>query len=81
MTKGFVEKWETVAYYKSEFQTATGVGTSDCEVQVGFGGQRWFVRTTNDDGGMDEAPDDDGYVTRSDAVKVAQQLAAKLQSA
>lgn len=69
------DDWETVATYVATFEADDdSEGACDVEVQVGMAHGAWFIRTTDDGGGSDEAPDT-AYATRDEAVTAAEEFA------
>jgi hypothetical protein len=72
---------EATASCVTTYPTDDGEGACDVLVLVGSSGlgvgQRWFVRTSDDAGGSDEA-DDTAYATRKEAVEAAEELADRL---
>jgi len=76
-TKEDVTRWESVAAYVSTFPSDDGEGACDGEVRVGEAGVRWYVQTSDEAGGSDEA-DDTAYDTRKEAVAAAEELADRL---
>lgn len=74
-TKTEVENWETVGTYVYTYPSGDDFdGACDVEVQIGEVGGTWFIRTTDNAGGSDDA-DDTGYASEKDARKVAVALA------
>lgn len=75
--KNNVRQWETVATYVDTFSddSELGEGAVDVEVQVGHCGSAWFVRTRDDMGDIDDAPND-VYDSREAAVAAAKEFAA-----
>lgn len=75
--KSNVRQWETVATYVDTFSddSELGEGAVDVEVQVGHCGSAWFVRTRDDMGDIDDAPND-VYDSREAAVAAAKEFAA-----
>lgn len=72
--KSDVDDWETVTTYVATFPADDGEGACDVEVQVGTAHGAWFIRTTDDGGGSDDAPDT-AYATRGEAVTAAEEFA------
>jgi len=72
--KSDVYDWETVATYVATFDADDGEGACDVEVQVGTAQGAWFLRTKDDGGGSDEAPET-AFATRDEAVTAAEEFA------
>ena len=75
--KSDARQWETVATYVDTFSddSELGEGAVDVDVQVGHCGSAWFIRTRDDAGGNDDAPDD-VYDSYEAAVVAAEVFAA-----
>jgi hypothetical protein len=84
-SKEEVSSWETVDGYEISYDVSDGWSegaenevrtvTSWVSVEVGEHLDRWFIRTTDDDGGgTDESPDG-SYSSREDAVEAASAFA------
>lgn len=78
--KADVTRWETVASYVATFPSDGEEGACDVEVQIGEAQGVWFVRTSDDAGGSDDAPDT-GYASRVEAANAAEAFAANAQEA
>ena len=79
MPKSDVMSWESVASFVATFPDGEGEGATDVSVQIGEseGEGAWFVRTSDDAGGSDDA-DDTAYTTRDAAAVAAEELAEKM---
>ena len=79
-----VDNWESVANYVATFDSCDWgsedqeeyVGATDVKVSVGTDGKSWFVRTEDDAGGSDEAPDR-AFESEEAAKKFAEKFASK----
>lgn len=79
-----VDNWECVASYVATFDSCdwssedqeSEVGAVDVRVCVGTDGKSWFVRTDDDGGGSDEAPDR-AFKSEEAAKKFAEKFASK----
>lgn len=72
--KSAVEDWETVCSYVATYESGDGEGACDVDVQVGEAHGAWFVRTRDEAGGADDAPDT-AYATRAEAETAASEFA------
>jgi hypothetical protein len=73
-SKSDVMSWESVASFVSTFPSDDGEGACDVDVQIGETDGVWFIRTTDDAGGSDDA-DDTAYESRDEAEAAAEALA------
>ena len=72
INKSEVGDWETIDTYVATFFDDNEIGEGACDVEVQIGeadGGLWFIRTRDDAGGYDVAPDD-AYTSR-EAVEAA----------
>lgn len=74
--KSDVTNWETVASYVATFPADDGEGACDVSVQIGEAGGAWFVRTSDDSGGSDDASDE-SYPSEDAARAAAEAFAAE----
>lgn len=82
--KSEVDNWERVASYVATFDSCDWssddqedeVGAADVYVCVGTDGKSWFVRTEDDAGGSDDAPDR-AFRSEEAAKKFAKKFAKK----
>jgi hypothetical protein len=79
--KETVEQWDTEATYVATFPGDPHDGACDVEVQVGQGDDgQWYLRTTDDAGGSDDASDD-GYDSEDAARSAASAFASERHEA
>jgi hypothetical protein len=72
--KSQIRNWDTVATYGSTYCSGDKTRACDVSVQVGEHNGGWFFRTTDDAGGMDDAPDTE-YSIRAAAEAAAKEFA------
>jgi len=73
-SKSDVVSWETVTSFVANFPSDDGEGACDVSVQIGEHSGAWFVRTSDDAGGDDDA-DDTAHADRAAAEAAAEAFA------
>jgi hypothetical protein len=69
ITKDDVSNWATVANYVATYPDGDRDGAADVDVQIGASEGLWFVRTTDDAGGDDDA--DAVFARLTDLIRVS----------